>query len=74
MTMVIWHLTPDTPRFPFFVSAGQNVNLQVGTWPIEAGQPGRIRSSSSSTPTGLKMRGTSKEPGMSIGRPTATGF
>ena len=38
MTMVIWHLTPDTPRFPFFVSAGQHVNLQVGTWPVEAGQ------------------------------------
>lgn len=36
--MVIWHLTPDAPRFPFFVSAGQHVNLQVGTWPIEAGQ------------------------------------
>lgn len=36
--MVIWHLTPDAPRFPFFVSAGQNANLQVGTWPIEAGQ------------------------------------
>lgn len=36
--MVIWHLTPDAPRFPFFVSAGQNVNLQVGTWPIEEGQ------------------------------------
>jgi hypothetical protein len=32
--MVIWHLTPNAPRFPFFVSAGQNVNLQVGTWPI----------------------------------------
>lgn len=36
--MVIWHLTPDAPRFPFFVSAGQHVNLQVGTWPIKAGQ------------------------------------
>jgi len=36
--MVIWHLTPETPRFPFHVSAGQNVNLQVGTWPIEDGQ------------------------------------
>ncbi len=36
--MVIWHVTPDAPRFPFFVSAGQHVNLQVGTWPIEAGQ------------------------------------
>ena len=36
--MVIWHLTPDAPRFPFFVSAGQHVNLQFGTWPIEEGQ------------------------------------
>ncbi|MEK6618163.1 MAG: hypothetical protein AABY90_05635, partial [Nitrospirota bacterium] len=32
------HLTPDAPRFPFFVSAGQHVNLQFGTWPIEGGQ------------------------------------
>lgn len=36
--MVIWHLTSDTPRFPFHVSAGQPVNLQFGTWPIEDGQ------------------------------------
>jgi len=36
--MKIWHLTPETPRFPFHVSAGQNVNLQLGTWPIENGQ------------------------------------
>lgn len=36
--MVIWHLTPDAPRFPFFVSAGQHVNLQFGSWPIEGGQ------------------------------------
>ncbi|MDP3090955.1 MAG: hypothetical protein Q8N04_09770 [Nitrospira sp.] len=36
--MVIWHLTPDAPRFPFFVSAGQHVNLQFGTWPIEHSQ------------------------------------
>lgn len=36
--MVIWHLTPDAPRVPFFVSAGQHVNLQFGTWPIEGGQ------------------------------------
>lgn len=36
--MVIWHLTSATPRFPFHVSAGQNVNLQLGTWPIEEGQ------------------------------------
>lgn len=36
--MVIWHLTSDAPRFPFFVSAGQHVNLQFGTWPVEGGQ------------------------------------
>lgn len=36
--MVIWHLTSNTPRFPFHVSAGQNVNLQFGTWSIEEGQ------------------------------------
>lgn len=36
--MVIWHLTPDAPRVPRFVSAGQHVNLQFGTWPIEPGQ------------------------------------
>jgi alpha-amylase/alpha-mannosidase (GH57 family) len=36
--MKIWHLTPETPRFPFHVSGGENVNIQVGTWPIEAGQ------------------------------------
>lgn len=35
--MVIWHLTPDAPRFPFFVSSGQNVNLQLGTWPFSPG-------------------------------------
>ena len=36
--MVIWHLTSDTPRFPFHVSAGQHVNLRFGTWPMENGQ------------------------------------
>lgn len=36
--MNLWHLTLDTPRFPFHVSAGQNGNLQFGTWPIEDGQ------------------------------------
>ncbi|MGQ0668035.1 MAG: hypothetical protein ACT4O4_13470 [Nitrospiraceae bacterium] len=36
--MVIWHLASDTRRFPFHVSAGQHVNLQFGTWPIEEGQ------------------------------------
>jgi hypothetical protein len=40
--MVIWHLTSDTPRFPFHVSAGQHVNLQFGTWPIEESQPAWI--------------------------------
>ncbi len=36
--MRIWHLTSETPRFPFHVSGGEKVNLQFGTWPIEAGQ------------------------------------
>lgn len=38
LTMVIWHQASDTPRFPFHVSGGKNVNLQFGTWPIEEGQ------------------------------------
>ena len=36
--MVVWHLTSDTPRFPFHVSAGQNVNLEFGTWPLDEQQ------------------------------------
>lgn len=36
--MKLWHLTPETPRFPCHVSAGEKVNLQLGTWPIEDGQ------------------------------------
>jgi alpha-amylase/alpha-mannosidase (GH57 family) len=36
--MRIWHLTPETSRFPFHVSAGEIVNIQLGTWPVEDGQ------------------------------------
>ena len=36
--MEIWHLTPDTPRFPYHVSGSENVNLTIGTWPVEPGQ------------------------------------
>lgn len=36
--MHLWHLTPDTPRIPVRVSAGEWVVLVLGTWPIEAGQ------------------------------------
>lgn len=54
--MVIWHLTPDAPRFPFFVSAGQNVNLQFRTWPIEGGnEPGSIIRSCTKTALGIQV-------------------
>ena len=36
--MEIWHLTPETPRFPYHVSGGESVNLKIGTWPVEPGQ------------------------------------
>ena len=36
--MQLWHLQPDTPRAPERVSAGEWVNLTIGTWPIEAAQ------------------------------------
>lgn len=36
--MNIWHLTSDTPRMPYRVSAGNRVKLTIGTWPIEPGQ------------------------------------
>ncbi|MHB1223044.1 MAG: hypothetical protein ACYC2G_03210 [Gemmatimonadaceae bacterium] len=37
-TMLIWHETPDAPRAPERVSAGEWVTLTVGTWPVETGQ------------------------------------
>jgi len=36
--MNLWHLTPDAPRSPHRVSAGERVTLEIGTWPIEPGQ------------------------------------
>ena len=36
--MRIWHLTPETPRTPPHLSAGEQATLRIGTYPIEAGQ------------------------------------
>jgi hypothetical protein len=36
--MVIWHNTVDASRIPEYVSAGQEVELWIGTYPIEGGQ------------------------------------
>lgn len=36
--MQLWHLTPDAARTPRRVSRGEPVSLDIGTWPIEAGQ------------------------------------
>ena len=36
--MHLWHLTPDAPRDPHRVSAGDWVSLVFGTWPMEPGQ------------------------------------
>jgi len=36
--MHIWHLTPDAPRWPHWVSLGEQVILHIGTWPIEPAQ------------------------------------
>jgi alpha-amylase/alpha-mannosidase (GH57 family) len=36
--MHVWHLETDTPRRPERASAGEAVELTVGTWPIEPGQ------------------------------------
>ena len=36
--MQVWHLQPDTPRSPERVSAGEWVNMDIGTWPMEPGQ------------------------------------
>jgi hypothetical protein len=35
--MVIWHNTVDASRIPEYVSAGQDVELWIGTYPIEGG-------------------------------------
>ena len=36
--MNIWHDTPDARRAPRRVSPTQNVELTIGTWPVELGQ------------------------------------
>ena len=36
--MVIWHNTVDASRIPEYVVAGQEVELWIGTYPIEGGQ------------------------------------
>ncbi|MHB1225128.1 MAG: hypothetical protein ACYC2G_13965, partial [Gemmatimonadaceae bacterium] len=36
--MRLWHETPDAPREPERVSAGQWVTLTIGSWPVESGQ------------------------------------
>jgi len=36
--MVIWHNTVDASRIPEYVSPGQDVELWIGTYPIEGGQ------------------------------------
>jgi len=41
--MNLWHLTPDAPREPSRVSAGEPVRLRIGTWPIESGQMVRVK-------------------------------
>ena len=41
--MNLWHLTPDAPREPSRVRAGEPVRLRIGTWPIESGQMVRVK-------------------------------
>ena len=36
--MHLWHLAPDTPRTPQWVSPEEPVTVQIGTWPVEPGQ------------------------------------
>ncbi len=36
--MIVWHNTVDASRIPEYVSAGQEVELWIGTYPIEGGQ------------------------------------
>lgn len=36
--MNVWHLTPDAPREPRRVTPGAQVELRIGTWPIEPRQ------------------------------------
>jgi alpha-amylase/alpha-mannosidase (GH57 family) len=36
--MQLWHLTPETPRTPYHLSAGERATLRIGTSPIEPDQ------------------------------------
>ncbi|MGE0823484.1 MAG: hypothetical protein AB7G75_24335 [Candidatus Binatia bacterium] len=36
--MQVWHLTPDTPRSPYHLAAGERATLRIGTYPIEPDQ------------------------------------
>jgi alpha-amylase/alpha-mannosidase (GH57 family) len=36
--LLLWHLTPDAPRAPRRVSAGETVSIHLGTWPMAPGQ------------------------------------
>jgi hypothetical protein len=36
--MHLWHLTPNAPREPYRVSAGNWVSLLLGSSPVELGQ------------------------------------
>jgi alpha-amylase/alpha-mannosidase (GH57 family) len=36
--MLVWHLTPDSPRTPARVSPSDWVTLDIGSWPVEPGQ------------------------------------
>lgn len=33
--MQVWHLTPETPRTPYHLNAGERATLRIGTYPIE---------------------------------------
>ncbi|HXG20073.1 MAG TPA: glycoside hydrolase family 57 protein [Methylomirabilota bacterium] len=36
--MKIWHLTPETPRSPSHLNAGEQATVRIGTYPIEPAQ------------------------------------
>jgi hypothetical protein len=36
--MQLWHLTPDTPRTPHHLNAGEQATVRIGTYPIEVEQ------------------------------------
>ncbi|HVZ36684.1 MAG TPA: glycoside hydrolase family 57 protein [Polyangiaceae bacterium] len=48
----VWHLTSDAPRLPRRVSAGESVELHIGTWPIADGQRVWVSFQSADAPAG----------------------